>query len=94
MTKDFHLVQCISDHEVMFVNNYYFPHTSSLSFFIHLSWTFRLAIGYRSVVASHDRGSLPRESSPSEATPDVHVSSVRSKIVEIYSLQIKLFPPG
>ena len=26
MTKDFDLIQRISDHEVMFANNYYFPH--------------------------------------------------------------------
>ena len=49
MTKDFDLiVQCISDHAVMFVNNSYFPHPSSHSFFIRLSWTFRLAISDRS----------------------------------------------
>ena len=78
------LVQCISDHEVMFANNY-FPHLSSHSFFIRLSWTFRLAISGRSAVASLDRGSIPRESSSSEATPDVLVGSGHPKIVEIAS---------
>ena len=64
MTKDFDLVQCISDHEVMFANNnnYYFPHPSSHSFFIRLSWTFRLVISDKSAVAIRDRGSIPRES--------------------------------
>ena len=80
MTKNFDLVQCISDHEVVFANNYYFPHPSSLSFFIRLSWTVQLAISDRSAVASHDCGSLPRESSPSEATPDVPVGLGHSKI--------------
>ena len=94
MTKDFDLVQCISDHEVMFANNYYFPHPSLLSFFIRLSWIFWPAISDRSAVASCDLGSLPRESSPSEAMPDVPVGSGCSKIVEIYSVRIKFFPPG
>ena len=85
MTKDFDLVQCISDHEFMFANNYYFPHPSSHSFFIRLSWTFRLAIIDRNAVDSRDHGSILRESSSSEATPDVLVSSGRSKIVEIAS---------
>ena len=75
MTKDFDLVQCISNHEVMFANNYYFSHPSSLSFFIRLSWTFRLAISDKSAVASCDHGSILRESSLSEATPDVPVGS-------------------
>ena len=82
MTKDFDLVQCISDHEVMFANNYYFPHPSSHSFFKRLSWTFRLAISDRSAVASRDRGSIPRESSSSEATFDALVGSGRFKLVE------------
>ena len=38
-----------------------------------------------SAVASRDRGSIPRESSSSEATLDVLVGSGRSKIVEIAS---------
>ena len=63
MTKDFDLVQCISDHEVMFVNNYYFPHPSSLSFFIRLSWSFRLAISDISAVTSRGHSSFPRGSS-------------------------------
>ena len=91
--KDFDLVRCISYHEVMFANKYYFPHPSSLSFFIHLSWTFRLVISDRSVVASRDRGSLPRESSLSEATPDLPVGSGRSKIVKIASV-LSIFRQG
>ena len=54
MMKHFDLVQCISDHEVMFANNYYSPHPTSLSFFIRLSWTFRLTISDRSPVASRN----------------------------------------
>ena len=65
----------------MFANNYDFPNCSPLSFFIRLSWTIRLAISDRSAVASRDRGSIPRESSSSEATLDVLVGSGRSEIV-------------
>ena len=63
MMKDFDLVQCISDHEVMFANNYYFPHPSSLSFFIRLYWPFQLAISAISAVTSRGCGSLLRKSS-------------------------------
>ena len=80
MTKDIDLVQCISDHEVvMFANNYYFPHPSSLSFFIWPSVTEVLllvvtAVLYRERVV-HQRLYMP----------DVLVGSGRSKIVEIAS---------
>ena len=51
MTKAFDLVQCISDHhEVMFANNYYFRHPSSLAFFVRLSWTFGMPISDRSAI--------------------------------------------
>ena len=69
--------------------------TLARTLFIRLPWTFRLAISDRSAVASRDRGSIPRESSSSEATPDVLVRSERSKNKNSgNSVRIKLFTPG
>ena len=64
-----------------------FSLTLARTLFIRLSWTFGLAISDRSAVASRDRGSIPRESSSSEARPDVLVGSdaLKIKIVEIAS---------
>ena len=66
--------------------------TLARTLFIRLSRTFRLAISDRSAVASRDRGSIPRESSSSEVTPDILVGSGRSKNKNSgNSVQIKLF---
>ena len=72
--------------------------TLAHTLFIRLSWTFRLAISDRSAVASRDRGSVPRESSSSEAMPDVLVGSGCSKnkncgnSVRIKPFSARIFP--